>query len=102
MNLTNFIIGWFYYSIYYMLFSVFATLMLNRVTKRLWLSPLIINAVSIVLLIVLVKNNLIADGDATYAMYFNYMPIVFASVLLNFLIAIKRKFIKTKKHSKEV
>lgn len=85
-----------------MLFSVFATLMLNQVTKRLWLSPLIINAVSIVLLIVLVKNNLIADGDATYAMYFNYMPIVFASVLINALIALKRKFIKTKKHSEEV
>lgn len=85
-----------------MLFSVFATLMLNRVTKRLWLSPLIINAVSIVLLILLVKNNLIADGDATYAMYFNYMPIVFASVLVNCLIALKRKIIKTKKHHEEV
>jgi len=102
MDLANFIIGWFYYSFYYMLFSAFATLMLNRMTKKLWLSPLIINAVSILLLIILVKNNLIADGDATYAMYFNYMPIVFASLLINSLVGIKRKLFKKKTHDEEV
>lgn len=102
MDLANFVIGWFYYSFYYMLFSVFATLMLNRFTKRLWLSPLIINAVSIVLLILIVKNNWIAGGDATYAMYFNYMPIVFASIVLNLSIGIKNQLMKTNKHFEEV
>lgn len=96
MDLAKMIIGWFYYSFYYMFFSGVATLMLNRVTKRLWLSPLIINAVSVLLLILLIKNNLIADGDATYAMYFNYMPIVFASVMVNVFIGIKRAVMKIK------
>ena len=102
MDLAKFIIGWFYYSFYYMLFSAFATVMLNRVTKRLWLSPLIVNAVSIGGLLLLIGNGWIKADDATYAMYFNYMPIVFASVMVNLILGLKKKFTRKYFRYKEV
>lgn len=98
MELVRFIIGWFYYSFYYMLFSALATIVLNRVTKKLWLTPLIINGVSIALLILSISNGWIGGNEATYALYFNYMPIVFASVTVNLLIGVKNK-IKIKSNS---
>lgn len=88
MELAKFIIGWFYYSFYYMLFSALATIVLNRVTKKLWLTPLIINGVSISLLLVLILNGWIGSKEATYAVYFNYLPIVFASIIVNVFIGI--------------
>jgi hypothetical protein len=91
MSVIQFFYGWFYYGIYYMMASAFVTLMLNRVTKRLWLSPLIINAVSVVILLTAAALGWIASENATYAMYFNYMPIVFASVLTNTLVWFGRK-----------
>ncbi|MFH5836440.1 hypothetical protein ACHAL6_10230 [Proteiniclasticum sp. C24MP] len=89
--IIKFIYGWFFYSAYYMLASAFMTVALNRVTKRLWLTPLIINAVSIVILLAAASSGWIPEKDATYAMYFNYMPIVFASVAVNLCIGIYRK-----------
>lgn len=94
MDLYLFVQAWFYYSFYYMVFSVFSTLMLNRVTKNLWLSPLIINAVSISILLILVYQSLITSAEATQQMYFTYMPIVFSSVLANFIIYLSRKIKK--------
>lgn len=89
--IIKFIYGWFYYSTYYMLASAFMTVALNRVTKRLWLTPLIINAVSVVVLLLAASSGLIPKENATYAMYFNYMPIVFASAAVNICIGIYRK-----------
>lgn len=74
-----------------MLASVFVTMMLNRVTKRLWLSPLLVNAVSVIILLAAAGFGWISGENATYAMYFNYMPIVFASIAVNILIALGRK-----------
>lgn len=89
--IVKFIYGWFYYSTYYMLASAFMTVALNRVTKRLWLTPLIINAVSIAVLLLAATSGWIPTENATYAMYFNYMPIVFASASINVCIGIYRK-----------
>lgn len=69
-----------------MVLSVFSTLMLNRVTKRLWLSPLIINAFSIIILLIMIYGSFISQEDASYGMYFIYMPIVFASIVVNLVI----------------
>lgn len=102
MDLMTFIMGWFYYSFYYMLLAGFATLILNKVTKRLWLSPLIVNAVSALVLYWAVKNGWISGHRATYAMYFNYMPIVFTSVVINAMIGTKRLFFNRIKQYKEV
>lgn len=101
MDLYLFIKGWFYYSFYYMVLSVFATLMLNRVTKRLWLSPLIINAVSIIILLIMVYGSLIGPAEATQEMYFTYMPVVFSSALTNVMVYIIRKT-KKKIHSNKI
>lgn len=73
-----------------MLASGFITVVLNRVTRRLWLSPLIVNAVSILILLSAASFGWIAQKDATYAMYFNYMPIVFGSIMVNLSIGIFR------------
>lgn len=96
MDIILFVYGWFYYSFLYMALSAFATVMLNRAAKRLWLSPLIINGVSITILLIMVYASLITTEDASYAMYFIYMPIVFSSIMVNLVIYIIRN-IKAKK-----
>lgn len=101
MDLFLFIKGWFYYSFYYMALSVFATLMLNKVTKRLWLSPLIINAVSIAILLVLVYTSAISVSGASQEMYFTYMPIVFSSAITNVVLYLSKE-IKNKLYSNKI
>ena len=75
-----------------MALSSFCTLMLNRVTKRLWLSPLIVNAIIIIILLIMVYGSFISQEDASYAMYFIYMPIVFASRVVNLVVYFIYKF----------
>lgn len=101
MDLYLFIKAWFYYSFYYMALSVFATLMLNRVTKNLWLSPLIINAVSIVILLLWIYSSSVPAADASQEMYFTYLPIVFSSVVTNFVLYLIRRFKKSNR-SKQI
>lgn len=101
MDLYLFIKAWFYYSFYYMALSVFATLMLNRATKRLWLSPLIINAVSIIILLILIYQSSISPADASQEMYFTYMPIVFSSLFTNIIVYIIRE-IKDKRPANKI
>ncbi|ACZ01505.1 hypothetical protein [Streptobacillus moniliformis] len=74
------ILLWLYYSKLYILGSLLVTFFLNKITDKLYLPPLIINMVAVIMLFVIPYNN------RTYAMYFNYMPIVVTSVLLNFII----------------
>ena len=50
MTLEQLIIGWFFYGIFFMGLSVLATYLINRVAKRYYTAPLIINAVAIIIL----------------------------------------------------
>lgn len=75
-NIKVMMIGWFYYGIWFMAGSVIVTSLLNRVFTKLYIPPLIVNAISAMLLLIGFKLGLPNMG---YAMYFNYMPVVFAS-----------------------
>lgn len=77
-------VAWFYYSKLYILGSLFVTFLLNKTTNKLYLPPLIINMVSVILLF-------LSTGDRTYAMYFNYMPVVTTSIIMNLSIYIYKK-----------
>lgn len=83
MTLSQMIIGWFYYGIFYMGLSILATHIINKVTKKWYLSPLIINAISIIVLFIGRAINIIPDSEFTFAVYFIYMPIVAASFSFN-------------------
>lgn len=78
------IFAWLYYSSLYIVGSIIITLALNKVVKKLYLAPLIINMISVILL-------LISKGDRTYSMYFIYVPVVLASSILNVLIYIIKR-----------
>ena len=91
MTLVQLFVGWFYYGIIYMGLSILATFMLNKVVKKLWLVPLLINAIAIVLLLIGAKMNFVPYEEQAFALYFVYMPIVFASIIFNLSINIKRK-----------
>ena len=84
-NIKVMMIGWFYYGIWFMAGSIIVTSLLNRVFTKLYIPPLIVNAM------IGFKLGLPNMG---YAMYFNYMPVVFASVMYNFIIFIIRKLKK--------
>ena len=81
-NIKMMIIGWFYYGILFMAGSVVVTSLLNRVFTKLYIPPLIVNAVSVLLLV------------TGFRLGFNYMPVVFASAMYNFIIFIIRKLKK--------
>ncbi|UPU38939.1 hypothetical protein MX850_10285 [Erysipelothrix sp. Poltava] len=63
MTLSQLIIGWFYYGIVFMGLSVLATFLLNKVTTKRWLPPLIINAVAILLLLGLAAKGLVPPNQ---------------------------------------
>ena len=90
-NIKVMMIGWFYYGILFMAGSVVVTSLLNRVFTKLYIPPLIVNAVSVLLLI---TGFRLGFPNMGYAMYFNYMPVVFASAMYNFIIFIIRKLKK--------
>lgn len=83
------IIGGFYYGILFIIGSIIVTMMLNRVFDRLYMSPLIINAVSVILLVISYR---IGTKNMGFALYFNYMPAVLASITCNLIIFIIGKF----------
>lgn len=88
-NFKIMIIGAFYYSIFYIIGALVITLLLNKVFKKLYYPPLLINAISVILLLIAYKLNLKNMG---YALYFNYMPVVSTSIICNLIIFITRKF----------
>ena len=67
-NIKVMMIGWFYYGIWFMAGSVIVTSLLNRVFTKLYIPPLIVNAISAMLLLIGFKLGLPNMG---YAMYFN-------------------------------
>lgn len=85
------ILAWFYYSFYYLLLGAFITIFINRLTKKLYIAPLLINAISGIMLIVVAKYNIISAEQATYALYFNYMPTVAISIIINLILYINKK-----------
>ena len=90
-NFRIMIIGWFYYGILFIIGSIVVTALLNRVFNKLYIPPLIVNAVSVILLFIGLKLNMKNPG---YALYFNYIHTVAASVTYNFIIFIVRKLQK--------
>ncbi|VWL85129.1 hypothetical protein [Oceanivirga miroungae] len=76
---------WLYYGKLFILGSIIATYLLNRLTKRLYYAPLIINMVSVIMLMFIEKK------DMMYAIYFNYLPIVITSIIMNLIVYIYRK-----------
>lgn len=88
-NFKIMIIGWFYYSSIFMAGSIIVTALLNRVFNKLYIPPLVINAVSVILLLIAYKLNV---RNMSYAVYFNYIPVVAASIIYNISVFIIRKF----------
>ncbi|MDO5061776.1 MAG: hypothetical protein Q4D77_01250 [Peptostreptococcaceae bacterium] len=91
------IFAWLYYSSYYILISILITLVMNRLLNKLWLTPLLINAIAALLLLTVTNVGWIDREAATYAMYFNYVPVVLTSIVTNLVIYIRRKYKKDKK-----
>lgn len=89
-NFKIMVIGWFYYSWLFMACSVVVTALLNRVFNKLYMPPLVINAVSVVLLLIAYKMNM---KNMSYALYFNYVPVVISSIVYNISVFIVRKFL---------
>lgn len=85
------ILAWLYYSWYYILLSVLVTLMLNRLFKKLWLPPLLINAIAALLLLYMTRSGMLNQQAASYAMYFNYVPVVLSSIITNIVIYFRQK-----------
>ena len=88
-NFRIMIIGGFYYGIMFIIGSIIVTMMLNKVFDKLYMPPLIINTVSVILLITAYR---IGAENMGFALYFNYMPAVLASILCNLIIFIIGKF----------
>lgn len=91
MSLAQLIIGWFYYGIFYMGLSVFATAVINRAVKRYMTAPLVINAFSILSLLILFRLTQMTADQFWYYLLFVYMPIVAASFTYNLIRALIRR-----------
>lgn len=85
------ILAWFYYSSLYIALGILVTVVINRLTNRLYLAPLLINAIAAIVLFTVVRLGMIGTEAATYAMYFNYVPVVLTSVITNGIIFIYRR-----------
>ena len=93
MSLIVLLAYWYTYSKWYILGSWFITHILNIAFKRLWLSPLLINALALIVLFVGIYYKLIEDQEVGASVLNVYMPIVFSSIIMNLLIFTTRKII---------
>lgn len=84
---------WYTFSKWYILGSWFITHMLNWAFKKLWLSPLIINAVALLMLAVGIYFKMITGQEVGLSFLNIYMPVVFASILMNAIIYLSKKII---------
>lgn len=91
MYIVALFIYWYVYSKFYILGSLFVTHILNVAFKKLWLSPLIINASCLILLIGGVAINFIKMVTLQDAIYRIYLPIVFSSICMNIVLFIVKK-----------
>ena len=93
MSLIVLLAYWYTYSKWYLLGSWFITHILNIAFKRLWLSPLLINALALIVLFVGIYYKLIEGQEVGASVLNVYMPIVFSSIIMNLLIFTTRKII---------
>lgn len=91
MSVSQLIIGWFYYGIIYMGLSMMATVIINRVAKRYFTAPLVINAVAVMIFAVLILLKQFTAEQFWFNLLFVYMPIVAASVIFNLVLYLIRK-----------
>lgn len=91
MTLSQLIIGWFYYGIFFMGLSVVATILLNRMVKHYVTAPLLINAFSIILLLVMLFLQTMTNEEFWFNLLFRYMPVVIASAIYNFGLFLTKK-----------
>ncbi len=91
---------WYTYSKWYILGSWFVTYLLNVAFKKLWLSPLLVNAVAIAMLAAGIYFKMIQGKEVGSSMLNVYMPIVFASILFNIIIFSYRKITNYIKNNK--
>lgn len=96
MTLQQLFIGWFYYGIMYMGLSVMVTILLNRLTKRWYLPPLIINAIAVIVMLLSIRYDFLPESEQAFALYFIYMPIVAASFIFNLVLMLFNKFKETR------
>lgn len=79
---------WYVFSKFYILGSLFVTHMLNVTYKKLWLTPLIINAIAVLLLIGGIAVKFIPPTSVFQSVLQIYLPIVFASLMMNGIIGV--------------
>lgn len=77
--------AWFYYSFYYLLLGSFVSIFIIKFTRKIYLAPLIVNAISGLILFALAKYKIIDSYKASYALYFNYMPTVVSSIFTSLI-----------------
>ena len=91
MSIIVLLAYWYTYSKWYILGSWFITYILNIAFKNLWLSPLLINALALVVLFIGIYYKLIVGQEVGASVLNVYMPIVFSSIIMNLLVFITRK-----------
>ena len=91
MSIIVLLAYWYTYSKWYILGSWFIPYILNIAFKKLWLSPLLINALALGVLFIGVYYKLIVGQEVGASVLNVYMPIVFSSIIMNLLVFITRK-----------
>lgn len=94
MSFFYLIAYWYTYSKWYILGSIFVTHILNTAFKKLWLSPLLVNAASLLILAFGIYIKLIAKNQVIISVISIYLPVVFTSIVLNIMIFIYKKIKK--------
>lgn len=91
MNLLQLMTAWYFYSKFYILGSVLVTHILNVSFKKYWLSPLLVNAVSVILFGIGISIGMIKNDEIFVTILMGYLPIVFTSIVMNLTIIIYKK-----------
>ena len=91
MSIIVLLAYWYTYSKWYILGAWFITHIFNIAFKKLWLSPLLINALALGVLFIGIYYKLIEGQEVGASVLNVYMPIVFASIMMNLLIFTIRK-----------
>lgn len=94
MYLIYMLAYWYNFSKWYILGSIFTTHILNRGFKKLWLSPLLINTFSVILLGIGIYIGLLQNQEIGFSVINIYVPVVFTSILMNVVIFLYKKLRK--------
>lgn len=94
MYLIYMLAYWYNFSKWYILGSIFITHILNRGFKKLWLSPLLINTFSVILLGIGIYIGLLQNQEIGFSVINIYVPVVFTSILMNVVIFLYKKLRK--------